>query len=248
MHSSTTSRLVDTSVNTLTFGDSILSYSIRLSPKAKKKRIEITPYSIEIIAPDSSSEEEIQAFIQKKARDIFITQEKLKAKNRSFFQEKDQFFSGGKVSFRGRRLTVLVEYGDVERPIITYKSRFFITLPRTVTEENKENAVGELVNGWLRTRLLQDSTEIANDLGKPLSLTFKSVRVRAQQHIWATCGRDQILYINILLIKVPRKVLEYVIAHELAHLRYRNHSDDFWTLVKRMVPEYKMYQDILDRW
>jgi predicted metal-dependent hydrolase len=233
-------------MSAISFGNTELDYSIRLSPKAQKKRIEITPRSIDVIAPESTPHTEILSFLQEKTKDVFIAQEKLKARNRSFFQEKDQFFSGGKVWFRGRRLAVRVEYGDGEKPALSYKSRFYITLPRTVAEEKKEGVVGGLVNDWLLVRLLEDSAEMANDLGSPLSLTFKAVRVRQQKHIWATCGKDGILYINFLLVKTPRKVLEYVIAHELAHLTYRNHSDKFWALVGKMVPDYKVYQDILD--
>lgn len=233
-------------MSVLSFGNAKLEYKIRFSPKAKKKRIEITPYSIDLVVPEATSHDEISAFMKTKAKEIFVSQEKLKAKNRSFFQEKDQFFSGGKISFRGRRLAVWVEYGDVEKPVVSYKSRFYITLPETVAEDEKEPVVGRAVRDWLRARLLQDSIEIANELGRPLNLIFKSVRVREQKYIWATCGKDGILHINLLLIKVPRKMLEYVIAHELAHLTYRNHSEKFWTLVERLVPDFMNYQNMLD--
>jgi predicted metal-dependent hydrolase len=233
-------------MSVITFGNAKLEYRIRYSSKAKRKRIEITPFSIELIVPESTSHEEISSFMKTKAKEIFVSQEKLKAKSKSFFQERDQYFSGGKVSFRGRRLAVWVEYGAVDESVVSYKSRFYITLPMTVAEDEKELVVGRVVREWLRARLLQDSIEIANELGKPLSLSFKSVRVREQKHIWATCGKDGILYINFLLIRVPRKALEYVIAHELAHLTHRNHSEKFWALVGKMVPGFIDYQNMLD--
>ncbi|MGL4369438.1 MAG: M48 metallopeptidase family protein [Spirochaetota bacterium] len=49
------------------------------------------------------------------------------------------------------------------------------------------------------------------------------------------CGHDGILYINRLPIKAPKNVLEYAVAHELAHLKYRNHSAHFRTLVEKMI-------------
>ena len=233
-------------VNSITFGSSILEYSIRLSPKAKKKRIEITPFSIEVVAPESATNREIEDFVNEKIKETFIAQEKLKAKNRSFFKEKDQFFSGGKVSFRGRRLAVTVEKDDVEEPVVIYKSRFNVLIPIDTPEDNKERVVEIVIKKWLRERLLQDSKELANELGKPHNLIFKSIRVREQKHIWATCGKDGVLHLNYLLIKVPRKILEYVIAHELAHLIYRNHSEAFWALVEKIIPDYNVYQDLLD--
>jgi predicted metal-dependent hydrolase len=235
-------------MNNVAFGNTILNYSIRLSPKAQKKRIEITPYSIEVVAPESSSESDIDSFMQEKVKDVFIAQTKLKQKNTSFFHETDQFFSGGKISFRGRRLMVCVDYAEIEKPVLSFKSRFNITFPKSLNGQDNTEIISQLIGKWLDTRLYEDSQEIALTLGKPLGLQFKRVRVREQKNIWATCGHDGILYINRLLVKAPKKVLEYVVAHELAHLTHRNHSQSFWSFVEKMVPDYQVYQDILDSW
>lgn len=235
-------------MSSIAFGSTILNYQIRLSAKAQKKRIEITPYTIEVIAPEKSSETEISAFMQEKVKDIFIAQEKLKQKNTSFFHENDQYFAGGKISFRGRRLMVSTEYSEIEKPVLSFKSRFNLSLPQPLQGQDNTELISTLIGKWLDTRLYEDSQEIALSFGKPLGLQFKRVRVREQKNIWATCGHDGILYINRLLVKAPKKVLEYVVAHELAHLTYRNHSKEFWSLVEKMVPDYQVYQDILDSW
>ncbi len=234
-------------MSSIAFGNTILNYQIRLSPKAQKKRIEITPYSIEVVAPEESSENEITAFIQEKIKDVFVAQEKLKRKNTTFFHENDQFFAGGKISFRGRRLMVMVEYAEIEKPVFSFKSRFNLTFPLSLQGQDNTELVSKLIGKWLDTRLYEDSQEIALTLGKPLGLEFKRVRVREQKNIWATCGHDGILYINRLLVKAPKKVLEYVVAHELAHLKYRNHSTQFWTLVEQMIPEYSGFHNYLDK-
>lgn len=235
-------------MSSIAFGSTILNYHIRLSPKAQKKRIEITPYSIEVVAPEESTENEIAAFMKNKVKDVFVAQEKLKLKNTTFFHESDQFFAGGKISFRGRRLMVTVEYADIEKPVLSFKSRFNLMFPLALQGQDNTEAISQLIGKWLDTRLYEDSQEIALSLGEPHSLQFKRVRVREQKNIWATCGHDGILYINRLLVKAPKKVLEYVVAHELAHLKYRNHSKEFWSLVEKMVPDYQVYQDILDSW
>lgn len=233
-------------MSSVIFGNTILNFQTQLSSKAQKKRIEITPHSIEVIAPESSSEADIVSFIQGKVKDVFIAQEKLKQKTTTFFHEKDQFFAGGKISFRGRRLKVCVEYAEIIKPVLAFKSRFNLSLPQSLQGQDNSELISTLIGKWLDIRLYEDSQEIALFLGNPLGLQFKRVRVREQKNIWATCGHDKILYINRLLIKAPRKVLEYVIAHELAHLTYRNHSKDFWSLVEKMIPDYQMYHDMLD--
>ncbi|HNY18139.1 MAG TPA: DUF45 domain-containing protein [Treponemataceae bacterium] len=234
-------------MGSIAFGNTILTYRIRLSPKAQKKRIEITPFGVEIIAPEETPEAEIAAFMQEKAKDVFVAQERLKQKNASLFREDDQFFAGGKVSFRGRRLMVSVEYAEVEKPSLSFKSRFCLTLPEALRGRDNAETIRALIEKWLDARLYEDSREIAESLGAPRGLRFKRVRVREQKNVWATCGHDGILYINRLLAKAPKKALEYVVAHELAHLAHRNHSAAFWSLVGEMFPEYQAYQDMLDR-
>lgn len=145
-------------------------------------------------------------------------------------------------------MAVVVTPSDVTEPSVTYRSRFYITVPLSVPEDRRSSVAQGAVEEWLELRLASDSKEIADGLGKRHGLGFKAIRVRDQKHIWATCGHDEVLYINRLLIKVPRKVLEYVVAHELAHLKHRNHSEAFWALVGEMVPEYKALQDLLDSW
>lgn len=233
-------------MDSIPFGKSELFYSIRYSQKAQKKRIEITPHSIVLVVPNSTPENEARDFLREKVKTVFVAQEKLRLKDKHIIEEPDQYFSGGKISFRGRRLALKVEREDIKQPILQYKSRFYVSLPLVTQKDDEEPIIKSLIVEWLKSRLLADSYELSIELGKDLGLAFKAVRVKEQKNIWATCGTDGILHININLIKLPRKVLEYVLAHELAHLIHRNHSEQFWAVVEKMVPDYKNYQQVLD--
>jgi len=59
-------------------------------------------------------------------------------------------------------------------------------------------------------------------------------------------GRDGILHINWHLVHLPRKALKYAVVHELAHLKHRNHSQEFWELVEKMVPGWREYAGMMD--
>ena len=71
---------------------------------------------------------------------------------------------------------------------------------------------------------------------------FKSdigeVRVRAGTTRWGSCSRNNNISINFKLLFLPQKYLEYVIVHELAHTKYRNHSTKFWAKVRDIMPDY----------
>jgi predicted metal-dependent hydrolase len=65
------------------------------------------------------------------------------------------------------------------------------------------------------------------------------VSVRNQKSRWGSCSRRGTISVNWRLIQTPVFVRDYIILHELAHLRQLNHSKKFWQEVERMCPDYR---------
>jgi predicted metal-dependent hydrolase len=63
--------------------------------------------------------------------------------------------------------------------------------------------------------------------------------------MWASCGKDGNIRLNRQLVELPRAVLEYVIVHELSHLKHRNHSPAFWRTVGGAMPDWRERQEWL---
>ncbi len=77
------------------------------------------------------------------------------------------------------------------------------------------------------------------DYATRMQVHFGRITIRAQKTRWGSCNKDGNLNFNCLLMLVPREVMEYVVVHELAHIREMNHSKAFWAIVERYCPEYK---------
>jgi len=67
---------------------------------------------------------------------------------------------------------------------------------------------------------------------------FHKINIKNQKTRWGSCSRKCNLNFNYRIIYLPDKVAEYIIAHELCHLREFNHSQKFWNLVSRSMPNY----------
>jgi hypothetical protein len=63
--------------------------------------------------------------------------------------------------------------------------------------------------------------------------------IRNQRRRWGSCSADGTLRFNWRLVMAPPAIIEYVVVHELAHLRVPNHSPAFWAEVARFIPDYK---------
>jgi predicted metal-dependent hydrolase len=76
-------------------------------------------------------------------------------------------------------------------------------------------------------------------------LTVKKVAVRNQRSRWGSCSRRGTISLNWRLVQTPPHVRDYIILHELAHLKQMNHSRRFWAEVEKMCPDYRTAENWL---
>lgn len=78
-------------------------------------------------------------------------------------------------------------------------------------------------------------------------LTWKRVRIRNQGTRWGSCSRRGNLSFNYRIVFLAPELVDYLIVHELCHLKEMNHSPRFWALVEQAQPEYKVSRNALRR-
>lgn len=77
------------------------------------------------------------------------------------------------------------------------------------------------------------------ELARAHGFEFSRIYVRDQKTRWGSCSRNRNLSFNYRIALLPERVMDYVIVHELSHLRHFNHSHMFWNCVEAMLPDYK---------
>ncbi len=105
--------------------------------------------------------------------------------------------------------------------------------PREVSETDARRAVRELV------------TMLAEDEARELDVAYKRIEIRDQRTRWGSCSTRGTLSFNWRLVLAPYDVLDYVVVHELCHLREPNHSHRFWRLVETRRPAWREHRDWL---
>jgi len=75
---------------------------------------------------------------------------------------------------------------------------------------------------------------------KPVNIKFRKAKRR-----WGSCSIKNELSFNTSLVQLPLECIEYIIVHELSHIKHKHHKKDFWLHVKRFMPFYKEYEKTL---
>lgn len=96
------------------------------------------------------------------------------------------------------------------------------------TKEQAQEIIIPLIEKWSREMNLT-----------PTYVGFRHNRTR-----WGSCSGKNRLNFNIRLATMPFDFVEYVVVHELAHIKHKNHSKDFWEEVQRYLPDYKRRQKL----
>jgi predicted metal-dependent hydrolase len=228
----------------LIVGQTRIPYQVVGSANARRSRIVVDGSGIRVIVPAGADAIERAAqFVSAKRRWLYRASRSLSLAP----QPEERFLTGARVLFRGRRLKLTVAPSAADHITVACRSRFDVTLPRTVwAGEQREAEARIAVKQWLQQRLREDGQELASRFATQLGVDVRSVRVLPMKKLWASCGRDKVIRLHPDLVRLPGRVFEYVMAHEVAHLVLRNHSPQFWRVVRRLVPDYVACRAALD--
>jgi predicted metal-dependent hydrolase len=207
-----------------------LSFSLRRSPRRNTLQITVDRGGeLLLFAPPEADEAKLRDFVQEKRFWIYT---KLAQKDRlQRLVPMKEMVDGEAFLYLGRcyRL-LLVDEQDV--PLKPLNGRFL--LPRDQQMSGREHFVrwySDRAKAWLTGRVV--------DFASRMDIQPVGVRVQELGYRWGSCGRGGWLYFHWKTILLPARIAEYVMVHEMAHLREAHHTPEFWLRVERAMPDYE---------
>jgi len=92
---------------------------------------------------------------------------------------------------------------------------------------------------WYKTQARDVISNQVDRQARRLALSFKNIRISSARTRWGSCSANGTLSFTWRLVLAPMDIIDYVVIHELIHLKIRNHSPKFWKTVAEVMPEYK---------
>ena len=234
---------IETVHHVIQFGSRKIPYRLHRADR-KRLRIVVSPeLKVDIFAPKFATDEELQAAITKKAPWVSRTLDKVEGYHP--LPTPKNYLSGETFMYLGRQYRLKVE-GGIRQPA-KLLGRFLYVW---VEDKSESQGVKNSVNAWYQKRAsatmdqyMEKCQVVASRHGVPKpSLVIRTMRRR-----WGSCSPSGRITLNTSLVKVPVQCIEYVIMHELCHLKNHNHSRAFYSLLTRCLPDWRQRKETLDK-
>ena len=196
------------------------------SPRARRYILRIRPDgSLRVTLPRWGSKREARAFVARQRRWIARQREGLRR-----HQPCRVWQDGSEIWLRGERVRVTVA-SHADGVTIAYGDRH--------VDARSEDDVRAAIELDLRDLAVAELGPRLRELAAAHDLHPGRVSIRNQRSRWGSCARAGNIALNFRLVQMPPAVRDYVLVHELMHLRQQNHSTRFWRLVEQACPTYK---------
>lgn len=226
------------------FGDARIAYRVVRSPK-RHKTIEVTidgPGDVVVAAPVDTPADRLAATVRRRAPWIV----KHDGAAPVGAPPDRRFVSGESLPYLGRSVRLTVHPVDaLEVAVRFHHWQFDVDVPRALKGEERQARVRAAFQAWYRERAAVKLPPRVDRLARLLGVRPKAILVRDQRVRWASCAPDGTLRFNWRAIMAPPAALDYVVAHELAHLKVRAHGPEYWAIVAQAIPDYRTRRERL---
>ena len=228
----------------LQYGDRKIPYKVSFLSDAKGKlAIHVLPTgAVRVDAPDGASLAEIKRVVMKRAR--WLNGLLGRIGERQVHVLPRDYVSGESHLYLGRRHLLKVHLDRQFKPSVKLRlGRFEIT-----TNDRDPGVVRSLLSDWYRAHARVLFSERLDLLSARCTWVRTSPRWKllAMKRQWGSCSPNGVIVLNPALVKAPSACIDYVLLHELCHLKHHNHSPQFYRLMDRQMPQWPSIKSRLD--
>ena len=188
-----------------------------------------------VSAPYFTPTSEINSFVEQKYD--WIQKNIQRQKEQQVQEAEKRYISGEYFYYLGTPYPLEVFFQQNLPPgLVFWSNRFYLNCPDG--EARRKNYFIE----WYKTKAEIYIAGQVDHHGSKLQLLPHRIRITSAQTRWGSCSGENNLAFSFRLIMAPQAVIDYVIVHELMHIKQKNHSSQFWKLIETVMPEYKLHR------
>lgn len=244
------------------YGNKIVNYTLIRSKRRKTSEIIVDKNSQIIIrVPFEKTISEIEQILNDKIKWAITKQKEFRNELRDII--KPTYENNSTLPYLGRNYELQIQYLDnndsnqKSERIRFIDNKFIVCMYNISNKDHLDNnkkattnqieKISRLYNDWLLSEANKIFIEKVNEYKKLVDVTPKSIIIKQLKERWGSLTKNESLHLNFNLIKAPEDIIDYIIIHELCHLKIKGHSYQFWNYLKQFVPDYEKMIKYLER-
>jgi predicted metal-dependent hydrolase len=222
--------------STIVLGGRLVPYVVKRSQRARYARIEIRRETgLVVVVPKRYRLEEVASLLRDKSAWILRKVDDLS--NVGPCSVGRRLESGAAVPYLGGSLELVVRRDGRQRGAVRLERGRLV-----FTVGDSDGDLHAALEGWYRQQARRVIGEKAEAASTRLGVAYRRLVIRGQRSRWASCSHKGTLSFNWKLMRAPEPVIDYVVVHEVAHLKEMNHSKRFWGLVAEHCPGWREHR------
>ncbi len=228
------------------FGSTTIHFEVERSPRRRTVAVAVEPNGqVWVKAPVVATADQIKAIVGRKAG--WIVQRRADQREIDGALPYREFVGGESHWFQGRqyRLRISQQAGRTSASARLDGTFIAVDVPAGLSAEDRRDTVRRALIEWYRTAAVERLPERVAVYAAALGVPAPPVHVRDQEKRWGSCAPSGELRFNWRVMMGPLSLVDYVVAHEVCHLVHPDHSDAFWRLLGRAIPDYERRRERL---
>lgn len=227
------------------YGDEQIVFTLRRQTTRVVSRVAIhvePDGCVKVDAPPSTPLADVLAAVRKRSR--WISQHVTAAKARMAHVLPREYVSGESIHYLGKRYRLKVVVEPTSSAEAKLRGAFVVVnVPRHGVDQ-----IRACIDAWYRERAREVFAARLKVVAEPLTWVrqLPSFRLQFMTRQWGSCSPSGRLTLNPWLVAAPREAIDYVLLHELCHLKHHNHSRNFYATLTRHFPDWTRVKERLD--
>ncbi|CAA6814546.1 MAG: Putative predicted metal-dependent hydrolase [uncultured Sulfurovum sp.] len=221
---------------TIINGTQTITFELQRKSRLKNTYIQVKNNAVLVKTNKTTTLKEIKTFVSQKATWILKYLEKQELR-----KSLGEIVTGSSIYYLGLPYNLKIEEDKNLKKCVLFftNSEFFFKTPTQVAQEE----LVDTINSFYKEKVKENIAPMVRDWSKKMALTPTFVGYRKAKTRWGSCSSSDRISFNYYLMKLPMELIEYVVVYELAHIKHKNHSVDFWCLVERYLADYKQKEE-----
>ena len=225
---------------TIMLDDRLIEYSIRESKRAKYLSIRVHRQTgaVEVVVPSRAKHHmDIEAFLYNRTNWI---RKQLHRVEREPPPPTRNYRTGEQILIYGEQNTLFTQYlADQSFSVVHQPPTLMVHSPLFTSHTERIDATRDVIIEWMREIAKETIAPRVTEIAKEHQFSYNRITIKNLKSRWGSCSTKHNLNFNLRLVMMPPWVSDYIIIHELCHLREMNHSKRFWKLVEQYCPNYR---------